>query len=83
MIKYINYFNALRYVCQVPFNPSSVGAIIILAVEPQNKSSSYTSGVHKENPMIILITIFTILFALGSVSPLLVTEDMQDIVILE
>jgi len=33
--------------------------------------------------MIILITIFTILFALGSISPLLVTEDMQDIVILE
>jgi hypothetical protein len=33
--------------------------------------------------MIILITIFTILFALGSISPLLVTEDTRDIVLME
>ena len=33
--------------------------------------------------MTILIIILTLLFVLGSVGPLLVTEDMQDIVRME
>jgi hypothetical protein len=38
-------------------------------------------GVHKENPMItVTIIILTIVFALGSISSLLATEDVQDIV---
>ncbi len=32
--------------------------------------------------MIIVIVLFTILFALGSISELLITEDMRDIVAL-
>ena len=31
--------------------------------------------------MIIVIVLFTVLFALGSISELLITEDMQDIVV--
>ena len=31
--------------------------------------------------MIIVIVLFTVLFALGSISELLVTEDMRDIAI--
>lgn len=39
-------------------------------------------GVHKEIPMIaITIIILTIVFALGSISELLVTEEVQDIVV--
>jgi len=46
--------------------------------------SSILRGVHKENSMItITIIIFTILFALGSISSLLATEDTQDIVAVE
>jgi hypothetical protein len=30
--------------------------------------------------MIIVIVLFTVLFALGSISELLITEDMRDIV---
>ena len=32
--------------------------------------------------MIIVIVLFTVLFALGSISELLITEDMRDIVAL-
>lgn len=31
----------------------------------------------------VLVVILTLLFALGSISPLLITDDMQDIVSLE
>jgi hypothetical protein len=31
--------------------------------------------------MIIVIVLFTVLFALGSISELLITEDIQDIVV--
>jgi hypothetical protein len=41
---------------------------------------SYTSG-HKGDRMVTLIVvILTLLFVLGGISPLLVTENMQDIV---
>lgn len=41
-------------------------------------------GVHKENPMItVVIIILTVIFALGSISELLITEEMQDIVAIE
>lgn len=33
--------------------------------------------------VVIIVVLFTVLFALGSISPLLVTEDMQDIVMME
>ena len=33
--------------------------------------------------MTILIVILTLFFILGGISPLLITEDMQDIVMLE
>lgn len=33
--------------------------------------------------MIVLIVVFTLIFVLGSISPLLVTDDMQDIVSME
>lgn len=33
--------------------------------------------------MNIMIVIFGLFFVLGSISPLLITEDMQDIVIME
>jgi hypothetical protein len=33
--------------------------------------------------MTAVIIVLTLIFALGSISPLLVTEDMQDIVMLE
>ena len=40
---------------------------------------SGTSG----DKMTILIVILTLFFILGGISPLLITEDMQDIVMLE
>lgn len=33
--------------------------------------------------MIVLIFVFTLIFILGTISPLLVTDEMQDIVRLE
>lgn len=33
--------------------------------------------------IVITIVILTLLFALGSIGPLLVTDDMQDIVMME
>jgi hypothetical protein len=33
--------------------------------------------------MVVIVVLLTLLFALGSISPLLVTEEMQDIVMME
>ena len=43
-------------------------------------STSILWGVQKEITMTILITLFVILFLLAGISPLLVTEDVKDIV---
>jgi hypothetical protein len=63
-------------------NHHQEGPGIILPVELQSQMVSYTSG-HQGDKMTLLIIILTLLFVLGSISPLLVTEDMQDIVRME
>jgi hypothetical protein len=51
-------------------------------MEPQIAGVSYTSG-HQGDKMTVLIVILTLFFVLGSISPLLVTDDMQDLVRME
>ena len=38
---------------------------------------------HEGDKMIVLIVVLTLFFVLGSISPLLVTDEMQDIVAIE
>lgn len=65
-------------------NPPVVLPIIIPATEPQNDPHTYTPGVHQEITMIALTTIISVLiFMLTSISPLLVTDETQDIVLLK
>lgn len=40
-------------------------------------------GIKEKKMIVITIVILTLLFALGSIGPLLVTDDMQDIVMME
>jgi hypothetical protein len=55
---------------------------IILQAEPENETVSYTLG-HKGDKMIVIISLLMFVYILGSISPLLITDDMQDIVMLE
>ena len=54
----------------------------MLQAEPHYEHSSYTLG-HQGDKMIGLIVVLTLFFIFGSISPLLVTEDMRDIVMME
>ena len=61
--------------------PPHDGEIIILKTEPQKAQVSYTFGRKQGDKMIFAtILIITIIFALISISPLLVTDEMHDIV---
>ena len=56
---------------------------IILQVERQNEMVSYTSG-HQGDKMIdFIVAVLTLIFILGSIGPLLITDDVRDIVIME
>ena len=44
---------------------------------------SYTSGHQGDKMIAVLVVILTLLFALGSISELLITDDVQDLVMLE
>jgi hypothetical protein len=58
------------------------GPGIILQGEPADQHVSYTTEVQGDK-MILLIIILTALFILTGISPLLVTEETRDIVMLE
>lgn len=63
-------------------NHYQVGAGIILQKELQTHRIFYTGG-HQGDKMIFIIMILTLFFVLGSISPLLVTDDVQDVVMME
>jgi hypothetical protein len=40
-------------------------------------------GIKEKKVIVVIVVLLTLLFALASISPLLVTEEMQDIVMME
>lgn len=71
-----------QVIFHVAINYHLARPIIILQTDPQNKMVSYTSG-HQGDKMIFIIVILMLFFILGSLSPLLVTDDVQDIVMMK
>ena len=52
-------------------------------MEQQNKQFSYTSGRQGDKMITLIVGILTLLFVLAGISPLLITDDVRDIVIME
>ena len=56
---------------------------IILQAEQQNKLFSYTSGRQGDKMITLIVGMLTLLFVLAGISPLLITDDVRDMVIME
>jgi hypothetical protein len=49
----------------------------------ETRGTPILRGIKETKMILVIVVLLTLLFALGSISPLLVTEEMQDIVMME